>query len=60
NLADIAGCALRSLGSVDLSQPRKIGLFGLISKLGDPDVSQGLGVLLDLLKGLGACIRSKS
>ena len=60
NIGDLTGCALRALGSVDLSQPRRIGLFGLLSKLSDPDVSQGLGVLLDILKGLGACVRSKS
>ncbi|MGC9072501.1 MAG: DUF1641 domain-containing protein, partial [Acidilobus sp.] len=60
NVADVVGCAFKALGSVDLSQPRKVGLFGLIGKLGDPDISQGLGVLLDLLKGMGACVRSKS
>ena len=60
NIGDLTGCAFKALGSIDLSQPRRVGLFGLLSKLSDPDISQGLGVLLDILKGMGACVRSKS
>ncbi len=60
NVSDLTGCAFRALGSVDLSKPRRIGLFGLLNKLSDPDVSQGLGILLDILKGMGSCVKSKS
>jgi len=60
NLEDLTSCAFKALGSVDLSQPRRIGLFGLLNKLNDPDISQGLGILLDIAKGLGSCVRAKS
>lgn len=56
---DLATCAFNALGDIDVSKPRKLGLMGLMRALGDPDVSQGLGILLDLAKGLGACARSK-
>jgi len=60
NLEDLTSCAFKALGSVDLSQPRKIGLIGLLNKLNDPDISQGLGILFDIAKGLGSCVRAKS
>ncbi|MFP3321382.1 MAG: DUF1641 domain-containing protein [Acidilobus sp.] len=60
NLEDLTSCAFKALGSVDLSQPRRIGLFGLLNKLNDPDISQGLGILFDIAKGLGSCVRAKS
>ena len=60
NLEDLTSCAFKALGSVDLSQPRRIGLIGLLNKLNDPDISQGLGILLDIAKGLGSCVRAKS
>jgi len=56
---DLTSCAFNALGNVDVSKPRKLGLMGLMRALGDPDVSQGLGILLDIAKGLGACARSK-
>ncbi len=56
---DLTNCAFNALGNVDVSKPRKLGLLGLTRALGDPDVSQGLGILLDIAKGLGACARSK-
>ncbi len=60
NLEDLTSCAFKALGSVDLSQPRRIGLIGLLNKLNDPDISQGLGILFDIAKGLGSCVRAKS
>jgi len=60
NLEDLTSCAFKALGSVDLSQPRKVGLIGLLNKLNDPDISQGLGILFDIAKGLGSCVRAKS
>jgi len=60
NLEDLTSCAFKALGSVDLSQPRRIGLIGLLNKLNDPDISQGLGILFDIAKGMGSCVRAKS
>jgi uncharacterized protein YjgD (DUF1641 family) len=37
---------------VDLSQAKPVGPFGMIFALRDPDIMQGLGVVLELTKGL--------
>ncbi|MGC9112001.1 DUF1641 domain-containing protein, partial [Acidilobus sp.] len=58
-LTDLTSCTIESLAKLDLSHPRKVGLLGLMSSLSDPDISQGLGILLDIAKQLGACARSK-
>jgi Protein of unknown function (DUF1641). len=50
---------MESLGKLDLSKPKSVGLLGLMRSLSDPDVSQGLGILLDIMKQLGACARGK-
>ncbi len=60
NLTDLSSCAFEALGKVNLSEPKKVGLMGLLRSLNDPDVSQGLGILLDLAKQLGACVRAKA
>jgi uncharacterized protein YjgD (DUF1641 family) len=39
---------------VDLAAARPVGPFGLLGALGRPEVRDGLGVLLELTKGLGA------
>lgn len=38
---------------VDLSRSRPIGMFGMLGAMGDREVQQGLGVLMELTKGLG-------
>ncbi|MCP4688782.1 MAG: DUF1641 domain-containing protein, partial [Desulfobacterales bacterium] len=40
--------------SVDLSRAKGVGLFGMMGAMGDPDVKTGLGVLMELTKGLAA------
>ena len=60
NLADLTSCAVEALGKVDLSAARGVGLLGLMRSLSDPDVSQGLGVLLEIARQVGACIRAKA
>jgi len=60
NLEDLTSCAFKALGSVDLSQPRRIGLFGLLNKLMDPDVQTSLWVILEVAKQLGRCVRESS
>jgi uncharacterized protein YjgD (DUF1641 family) len=37
---------------VDVTRAQPVGLFGLLGAMGDPDIRQGLGVLLELTKGL--------
>lgn len=58
-MEDLTNCAFNALGNIDVSKERKLGLMGLMRALGDPDVAQGLGILIDIAKGLGACARSK-
>ncbi len=36
-----------------LIDPPKLGLFGLISALGDDDMKRGLGILIELVKAIG-------
>lgn len=38
--------------SVDVTRARPVGAFGLLGAMGDPDVKQGMGVLMELTKGL--------
>lgn len=40
-------------GQVDPSQAKDVGLFGLMGALGDSDVKKGMGVLMELTRGLG-------
>ena len=40
--------------SVDISHAKPVGPMGMFWRLGDPDVKEGMGVLLELSKGLGA------
>ncbi len=37
---------------VDIDAARPVGLFGLMGALGDPDVKQGLGVVMELTRGM--------
>ncbi len=37
---------------VDLSQAKEVGAFGMLFALGNPEVKQGMGVVLELTKGL--------
>ena len=39
---------------VDLSRAKPAGAWGLLWAMGDPEVKEGLGVLLELTKGLSA------
>mgnify|MGYP001770639646 FL=1 len=60
NLTDLTSCAVEALGKVDLTTAKGVGLLGLMRSLSDPDVSQGLGVLLEIARQVGACIRAKA
>ena len=39
---------------VDFSQAKEVGLFGMLQAMRDKEVRQGLGVLLELTRGLSA------
>jgi len=39
---------------IDLSKARPVGAFRMMSALRNSEVKQGLGVLLEMTKGLGA------
>ncbi len=41
---------------VDLSQAQEVGLFGMLQALREKEIRQGLGVLLELTRGLSAVI----
>jgi len=38
---------------LDLAKAKPIGAFGLVAALGDPELKRGIGVALELAKGLG-------
>jgi uncharacterized protein YjgD (DUF1641 family) len=38
---------------VDVARARPIGMFGMLGAMGDREVQQGLGVLMELTRGLG-------
>jgi len=44
-------------GRVDLSKAGEVGLFGMLGAMGDREVKQGMGILLELTKGLGVLNR---
>ena len=39
---------------VDLSQAQEVGLFGMLQAMREKEIRQGLGVLLELTRGLSA------
>jgi hypothetical protein len=46
--------------TVDLSQAKEVGPFGMVFALGNSEVKQGMGVLLELTKGLSLLKNGKS
>lgn len=60
NLSDIGSCGLTALGRVNLYEPRKLGLLGAADRLMDPDVGTSLWLVLEVLRGLGSCVRSRA
>lgn len=45
---------------MNLTRARPVGVFGLLGAMGDPDIQQGLGVLLELTKGLAGLKKQPS
>jgi uncharacterized protein YjgD (DUF1641 family) len=44
---------------VDISRAQPVGLWGVIGAMGDKEIQQGLGVLMELTKGL-AVLKTES
>lgn len=57
NIAEITKALVDALGSIDMENINKVGLWGLMGALGDPDVQYGLGLLIALAKELGKRLR---
>ncbi|MEB3773790.1 MAG: DUF1641 domain-containing protein [Desulfurococcales archaeon] len=53
-------CAVKALAEAGKTEPKPVGgVFGLMGALRDKDVQVGLGLMIQIAKGLGACYRSK-
>ena len=50
----LLGLVTKFPAKVDLSQAQEVGLFGMLQALRDKEIRQGLGVLLELTRGLSA------
>lgn len=46
--------AVDMLAKLDLSQAKPVGMFGMVGALGSKEAKEGLGVAMEVLKGLGA------
>lgn len=49
-------CTSKALRKVAENGTPRIGLFGLLSALRDPEVQRGLGMLIAILKNTGSCL----
>ncbi len=50
----LLGLVTKFPSKVDLSQAQEVGLFGMLQALREKEIRQGLGVLLELTRGLSA------
>ncbi len=50
----LLGLVTKFPAKVDLSQAQEVGLFGMLQALREKEIRQGLGVLLELTRGLSA------
>jgi len=55
NLEETTACLFNGIAHAKLAEAPKPGLLGLLKALGDERVRKGLGVLLELARGLGEC-----
>ncbi|MEB3765449.1 MAG: DUF1641 domain-containing protein [Desulfurococcales archaeon] len=59
NTEETVHCAFQGLATTDPVKANKMGMFGLLGALRDPDVQKGLGFVMMLLKNIGACLNAK-
>ncbi|MCE4602024.1 MAG: DUF1641 domain-containing protein [Desulfurococcales archaeon] len=58
-IEDLTRCTIRSMAEVSRKGVKPVGLTGMLGALRDKDVQVGLGLLIQLAKGLGACYSSR-
>jgi len=49
-------CASKALRQIAENGAPKVGLFGLLNSLRDPEVQKGLGIILTMLRFMGTCM----
>ncbi len=59
NLEATSECLFAGLSKADPAKAPKPGTFGLLRALGDERVRKGLGILIELARGLGECALEK-
>ena len=59
-LENLVKCSMKGLAEAGRKEIPRVGLFGMLGALRDKDVQKGLGLLLALAKGMGACVDEKS
>ncbi len=61
SIKELSACTLKALASFEAGNIKPVGgILGLLKALGDEDVKMGLGALITLAKGLGACLKAHS
>jgi len=58
-ISTIVECLLKAASKLDPERVEPVGLLGLMRSLGDPDFQRGLGLLVELVRGLGRCCADK-
>jgi len=56
-IEDLTRCTIKSLSKAGSEGVKPVGLTGLIGALRDRDVQVGLGLLIQIARGLGSCYR---
>jgi len=49
-------CTSKALRQIAKNGAPKVGLFGLLSVMRDPEVQKAMGLMLTLLKAMGSCM----
>ncbi|CCC81914.1 DUF1641 domain-containing protein [Thermoproteus tenax] len=49
-------CTSKALRQIAEQGAPKVGLFGLLKAMGDPEVQKAMGIMLTLLKHMGSCM----
>ena len=60
NTEKVTACLFNGLKRADPAKAPKVGgIFGLLGVLRDPAVQRGLGLLIELARGLGECVEAE-
>ena len=49
-------CTSKALRQIAENGASKIGLFGLLSAMRDPEVQNAMGIMITVLKAMGSCV----